>query len=131
MIISPFYAFAMEIALVVIISIATGRKNTYANIASNGVISVMAGGTLLYDSRITGIYLLIYGAFLMTVGVREYEEEKITEIHGLLGKFVRIIGHYSMVGVVLLSILAVEYLGINVLAYLSIVLSFAIGIILV
>lgn len=130
MLISTFHAFALEIALVIILSLATGRKNTYSNIAFNGILSVMAGGTLLYDNRIVGLYLLAYGTFLMTAGVKEYEEERITKIHGFLGKFVRIIGHYLMVGVVLLSILAVEYLGINVLAYLSVALSFLIGLVI-
>lgn len=128
--ISPELAFTAELLLIVIVSVVTGRKNTYTNIATNGVICVMAGGTLLYDQKIVGLFLLVYGVFLMTFGVKEYEEEK-TGFTGIAGKLVRVFGHYSMVTFVLLLFFAVEYLGIDVLAYAAIIISVIAGLIIV
>ena len=70
-----FHVYLLQILLIIAVSISTGRSNTFANIASNGILSVMAGGTLLYDHRIVGYFLLAYGIFLMTLGVKEYEKK--------------------------------------------------------
>jgi len=127
----PFYVYTLEVFLIIAVSIATGRENTFANIATNGIICVMAGGTLLYDHRIVGFFLLAYGVFLMTLGTKEYEEKRAFMETGYSGKVIKIFGHYIMVSVVLLSILSVEYLGINIFAYSSILLSFLLGLVFI
>ncbi len=127
----PFYVFFLEVVMIIVISVASGRKNTFGNIASNGIVSVMAGGTLLYDQRLVGFFLLAYGIFLMSLGIKEYEEKRAFMETGYSGKLVKVLGHYVMVSIVLLSILAVEYLGINMLAYLSVVVSLLLGLLII
>lgn len=129
--VTPFTIFAVETALILIVSAVTGRKNTFANIASNGIIVTMAGGTLLYDSRATGFILLIYGIFLMGFGIKEYEEKKFFAHIPLLAKLLKVIGHYSIVSMVMLLILAVEYMGFDAAAYSSLIVAVVLGILIV
>ncbi len=118
MAIPTFEIFLIEIAIVLIVSVATGIENTYANIATNAVITVMAGGTLLYEQKLIGFFMLVYGIFLMTFAVKEYEEEKTRYSGDILGTTVKILGHYATVSMVLIAVLFTEYRP-ELLTYLS------------
>ncbi len=118
MTIPTFEIFLVEIAIVLIVSIATGIENTYANIATNAVITVMAGGTLLYEQKLAGFFLLVYGIFLMTFAVKEYEEEKTRYSGDMLGAAIKILGHYAAVSTVLIAVMFTEYRP-EMLTYLS------------
>jgi hypothetical protein len=128
--VTPFTVFAVEVALIIIVSIATGRANTFANIAVNGIIMVMAGGTLLFDGRVTGFVLLIYGIFLMSMGIKEYEEKKFLKNIPLFAKLLKVLGHYVIISIIMLTVLAVEYLGFDIAAYGSLAIPILAGLLL-
>ena len=119
--ITTFEIYLTQITILIIISFITGTKNTYTNIASNSIISIMAGGTLLYEQRIIGFLLLIYGIFLMSFSIKEYETEKYSKKNNFLSKLsnknhnnnfsfiLKILGHYLTVSLVLIIILFLNY----------------------
>lgn len=106
---TAFFAFLLEILLIIIIAAMTSRRVSYASIATNGVVVTMAGGTLLYDKKPIGFVLLAYAALLMTAGVREHIEKKFAR-EEWFGKLLLFIGHYTVVGLVLITILILEYI---------------------
>jgi hypothetical protein len=107
--VATFEIYLTQIAIVIIVSLVTGRDNNYASIASNATISVLAGGTLLFEQRIVGFFLLVYGIFLLTFAVKEYEEKKTRYSDDLTGKIIKFFGHYMVVSSVLVVILFIEY----------------------
>ena len=127
---TPFTIFTVEVILIIIISLATGRSNTFSNIAFNGIITVMAGGTLLFDGKPTGFFLLIYGIFLMVFGIKEYEETKFLRDMPMIAKLLKVMGHYIIVSTIMLTVLAVEYLGFDITAYGSLLLPILAGLLL-
>ena len=116
--IPTFEIFLVEIAIILIISIATGIENTFANIATNAVITVMAGGTLLYEQKLIGFFLLVYGIFLMSFAVKEYEEEKARYSTDWIGTVIKVLGHYATVSMVLIAVLIIEYRP-EIVSYIS------------
>lgn len=105
-----FYIFALEIFLVVLVALVTKREVTYASIATNGIIVMMAGGTILYDQRPIGFFLLGYAALLMAGGVREYIEKVELMREEWFGKLLKAVGNYAIVAAILTAVLIREYI---------------------
>lgn len=104
-----FFAFALEIFLVLLLYNLTERKITYGSIATNGIIVTMASAILLFDQRPIGFLLLAYASFLMTASVKEYVETKYNK-EDLLGKLLKLLGHHYFVSFILIVIFAYEYI---------------------
>lgn len=104
-----FFAFVLEISLVIMIAKLTERKVTYESIATNGIITTVAAGTLLFDKKPLGFLLLAYASFLLTAGVREHEERKFGRDEWF-GKVLKFFGHYITVCLILIIVLILEYI---------------------
>jgi len=105
----PFFAFLLEICLILVISHLTDKKVTYESIATNGIITTVAAGTLLFDKKPLGFILLAYAAFLLTAGVRAHEDRKFG-FEDKFSKLLKFFGHYITVGAVLILVLVLEYI---------------------
>ena len=104
----PFFTFVLEIILILVITKLTEKKVTYESIATNGIITTMAAGTLLFDKKPLGFLLLAYASFLLTAGVRAHEDRKFG-FEDKFSKTLKFFGHYLTVSFVLVIVLILEY----------------------
>ncbi len=92
-----------------IITKLTDRKVTYESVATNGIITTMAAGTLLFDKKPAGFLLLAYASLLLTAGVRAHEDKKFG-FEDKFSKALKFFGHYLTVSIVLTVVLILAYI---------------------
>lgn len=90
-----------KVLFILLIGWLTSKKFTFAGAISNGVLMILGGGTLLWAQHVLGYVLLVYGAFLMTAGMREQEVLELTGKTEGLGVVLRYMGHHITAAFVL------------------------------
>ena len=95
--------------IVAIVGWSTHSRPSLASAIANGAMIIMTGGTLLYANKLLGYLLLLYGVFLLIVGMKELEAKRLKGTTDYLGVIVKYAGNYITAVVIILLITWISY----------------------